>query len=920
MRRPRLRSALLVAAVLTAGVPTVAGAVAPALRCRGVSTSGSWERIRIDSFAAVNGLSSRDTVTGYALDEATPQRVLATNGVRILRSADHGCDWSNDLALSATPTGSQSFAGVSAKIVSMAVLGSTRVAAVQEGTGAASRPHVMVASGGSGWTTSDSGLPSQGAPVLLRAANDGRTLYLAISPVGGTGGGTGGTTGLPGLPVTGGGTVGSQTGLLYASTDRGQTWQLRTTPGDVSGAGTGFTALDVDVQDSNRVYGIVNNHLAVSSNGGNSFTTPLGTTQISALTALGPLSVAAFSPSGRVYYSTNAGGSFANFPTVPGVTSAGFRNGDAQTLMVERDGVLTKVSLFDNQASAAPAGVTPRTGSLTGDRGEQSSWHALAGHSLLRYIDPVPKGSAIPPIAVGDTSVPPPVPGVVVPAAQNITLPVGQSGTVPFTLNLPKNPTPLDLFFLVDASGSMTDYINDIKRNINRIVASLQAQRVDLRVGVGTLGSGPRTGEQEYPPAYIYPTQPTKKYVRPQIYHRIRAVGQTGAELQAAVNAITVESDDIPTQSGGGAHEGQLLALSQMAKGDGIHSQYDPPGANVWGEVPPGQSAEWRGSQAVRRIAIVATDEAFDDPFPQRHDAADRPDFTAALADLRNTRTQVIGLTAGDPSSYPDLAHLAKGTGSLGPAGQRIYCGIDPTTGAPEYISPGQPMVCNSGERFADAIIRLLQSLVDRQSVSLVPLTKTPVLGALQGQALTGLNVKKPNSAPFTVNVTCAGVKAGRYGGDIAAVLRGTKVGSAHVTVTCVKAQAAVPPKPIEQPPVAQQPPAPQPPAPPALPPPPPAPAVQAQVQVQTQVQVNPMSAGAIQEQQELQLALALNGTLKDDDPAFNPGLAQMGMVDRRKREHVQAVYLLAFAMTVCSGLGLARLRSRPSLQVRRAS
>jgi hypothetical protein len=88
---------------------------------------------------------------------------------------------------------------------------------------------------------------------------------------------------------------------------------------------------------------------------------------------------------------------------------------------------------------------------------------------------------------------------------------------------------------------------------------------------------------------------------------------------------------------------------------------------------------------------------------------------------------------------------------------------------------------------------------------------------------------------------------------------------------------------------------------------------------VQTQVQVNPMSAGALQEQQELQLALALNGTLKDDDPVFDPG-TQMAMVDRRKREHVQALYLLAFAMTTCSGLGLARLRSRPDLAVRRAT
>ena len=927
MRRPRLRSALLVAALLTAGVPTVALATAPALHCRGLTTSGSWQRIPIDSFQPVNGISSPDTVTGYALDESTPQDVLATNGVRVLRSTDHGCDWSNDLELSPTPTGTQSFAGAAARIVSMALLGRTRVAAVQEGNGAASRPHVLV-SDGSGWSTADSGLPAQGAPTLLRAANDGRTLYLSLSPVGGIGG-DGGSTGLPGIPVTGGGTVGSETGLLYASTDRGRTWQLRTTPSDLGGTGAGFSALDVDAQDSNRLYGIVNGRLAVSSDGGATFAAPLGSTQVSALTAMGPLSVAVFGPSGRLFYSTNGGGSFGSFPTVPGVTSAGYRQGD-QDLMVERSGVLTRVSLFSGRGQDVPAGATPRRGSVTGDRSEQSSWHALAGHSLLRFVDPVPKGTAIPPIAVGDTSVPPPVPGTVVPPTQSITLPVGQSGTVPFTLDLPKNPTPLDLFFLVDASGSMSDYIKDIKTNIRRIVDSLQAQHVDLKVGVGTLGSGPReTGEVPYPYAYVYPpntqnpTAPPKKYVRPQIYHLIRAVGDTGPALQKAVDAITIESDDIPSRTGtggptvGGAHEGQLLALQQMAKGRGLQWKTEQ-GTDIYQEqTPPGKDAHWRNSQATRRIAIVATDEAFDDPYPQKHDAQDRPDFGPALADLRATRTQIIGLTAGDPSSLPDLRHLASGTGSLAPPGG-VYCGIDPTTGLGERLAAGQPMVCNSGDHFADAIIRLLASLVDRQTVSLVPLAKSPVLGALQGTALTGLNVKKPNAAPFTVNVTCAGVKAGRYGGDVAAVLRGTKVGSAHVTVTCVKAQAAAPPRPLEPPPVAQ-PPAPQPPAPPALPPPPPAPAVQAQVQVQTQVQVNPMSAGALQEQQELQLALALNGTLKDDDPAFNPG-AQLAMVDRRKRDQVLAMYLLAFAMTTCSALGLARLRAQSAVRVRRAS
>jgi hypothetical protein len=44
-----------------------------------------------------------------------------------------------------------------------------------------------------------------------------------------------------------------------------------------------------------------------------------------------------------------------------------------------------------------------------------------------------------------------------------------------------------------------------------------------------------------------------------------------------------------------------------------------------------------------------------------------------------------------------------------------------------------------------------------------------------------------------------------------------------------------------------------------------------------------------------------------------------MAMVDRRKREQVQALGVLAFAMTVCAGLGLSRLRARPDVVVRQA-
>lgn len=903
MRRPRLRSALLVGAVLAAGLPAAALASAPALHCHGITRSGQWEQIGIDAFKPVQGLASPDTPDLLAVDPDRPQSLAVTNGVRVQTSSDHGCDWSDALALSFAPSAAQPFAGAGARIVSLALLGSTAVAAVQEGSGAASRPHVMVGSGDR-WATSDSGLPAQGAPRLLRAGGDGRTLYLTISP---TGGGSS-AGGVPGLPTGSG--LDASTGLLYASTDRGRTWSLRTTTNDLPTGGTGFSELVVDPTDSNGLYGIIGGHLEVSRDGGSSFTTS-PESDFTAVAATQGQAVMAFRSTGELRYSPNGGAGFRSLRAPAGITAVAYRDGDAE-LLVEIGGTLGLLSPFQGTLRPANAPGTPRSGSLSGDRSSQSSFHALSGHSVLRYVDPLPRGVVIPPLAAGDTSVLPPNPGVIVPAVQSIRLPVGTTGAVPFRLDLPKNDTPLDLFFLVDDSDSMEGYIKALKAHILQIVGTLTQEKVDLRVGVATLGTGSNDKERPYPLTYVDPSDPTKPYNRPIIYRRLRAVGPVNGDLQRAVNSIQVEPY-VPAAAGGGGHEGQLLALSQAAVGSGITTQAP------WNDVPAGRSAGWRPSQSTRRIVVLATDEAFDSPFPQQHDGEYRPSFGPALRDLNDQRVQVIGLGVGG-SAMDDLRHVARGTGTFAPPGG-FFCGIDPLTEEPENVAGGQPLACNSSDQVDRLLSRVLSSLVDRQTVSLVPLTRTPVLGGLQGRSLAGLDVKKANHAPFSVAVSCVDVKPGRYSGDVAAVLRGYKVGQARVDVTCVQAAAAVPPRPVPPAAGAPVPPAPNPPAPAAIPvvPPAPAPAVQAQVQVQTQVQVHPMSAGALQEQQELQLALALQRAPGEPDAAFEPS-AQLAMVDRRKRDQVQALYLLAVAMAACAGLGLARLRSTPEVRVRRSS
>ncbi len=927
MGRPRLRAALLAGAVLVTAAPLVSQAIAPHLTC-GVKQTGQWERIPVDNFAPITGISGSqaDSVAAYTVDEERPQDVAATNGYTVLLSRTHGCAWKKSFDLSAAVTGGQPFVGGASRIVSLALLKGRAMAAVQEGSGAGSRPHVIVSDSGEAdtWATRDNGLPAQGAPRLLRAAADGRTAYLTISPTASGGSDDGTTTGIiPGLPGGGGGET--PTGFLYRIVDGGGTWTLQTGFGELSGGGTGFSQLDLDPVDSQRLYGIVGGRLVTSRDGGASFFTAPGS-GYTALTATGSLELVAFNAAGG-HRSSNGGATFTPFPAPTGITSAAARAGHS-AIAIESSGTLRLLEP-NGETTSIPATGPARTGSLLGDRGTQSSFHAVAGHSLLRYVDPVPKGNVLPPIAIGDVSVPPPLPGVVVPRARNVTLTVGESSLEDFTLELPKNPTPLDLFFLVDVSGSMGELISDLQDNLRNIVSKLEADGIDLKVGVGLVGTGPTKGEMDYPRDYVYPPQPNandptgsqagKTYTKPAVYKRLRAIGDTGSDLQTAIDRLTMETTPPGKWSNS---EGQLIALKNVATGRGTRNENES-AFNVpsWSTVPQNQEAGWRPGPDTRKIVLLATNEFMQAPFggdPMGSDEGvgstpeePRLNFKPTIAMLRAKRIQVIGLDPGYGAALADLQTVAKGTGSLAPPGG-VNCG------GLHVLRAGDPLVCTSAENFSAVISRVLASLTDRQSVQVVPHQRTPVLGALNGKALLGLDVKQPNSAPFQVRVSCIDVPPGSYVQDVDLLLRRTVVGQARVNVTCVKADAATRPRPVT---LSNPPPPPAQPVPNAVPPPaPPPPAAQPQVQpqVQTQVQLQPLTAGAMQEQQELQLALALNGTYKEDDPAFNAG-QQMAMVDRRKRQEVQALGLLAFAVVTCGGLGLARLRARPELGVRRA-
>lgn len=886
----RWRAALAGAAVVVAAAPAVSGAVSPRLTCRTASNVGSWQTVAVDAFNQVPGVATTDKVTTYAVDGLRPGTVVATNGTTILHSTRAGCDWSQAFALGLQPTAEVPLSGQTSKITSLAVVGGRVLAAVREGTGAASRPHVVGSDTGraGSFAVADSGLPPQGSPKLLQAASDGRTVYLVLTPVAQADAGPVG--GLPSLPpVEPPTSSGGKAGLLYASTDAGRSWALRTTPADLP-AGAGLDQVAIDHGNPNLLYATSNGLLYISRDGGASFARArINNDDVTAVATMAPGQAAYFTASGFVVKSTDSGRTFQGGRSVlKGVTSAAYRAGDDR-LAVEAGGQLGLVNPATGESYLSP-GPSAVRGSLSGDLGPQSTFHGLAGHALLRYVDPLPPGQIDTPVSVDDIGVPPPPQGRITPGSRTVQLRVGTSAVYDYTLAMPKSPTPLDLFFLIDTSGSMSSYIDNLKANISKVTRAVQGAGINLQVGVGTLGTGPRPGEAA--PPYVNANDPNDR--GPTLYALFRRIGPVDRDFARALARVQVKN-----QGGSSPAEAQLAALQQATYGPGIKDPNSPAAAPLF-IVPPGQDAGWRATPGVRRIIVHATDEAFDKPAGSPTKADGSLDFEGVIRQMNAHRVQQIGITTGAIESRDDLARIARGTRTLAPPG-----GAD--CGQGEVLPAGSPLVCDTAGDFSAIIGRLLRSLQDNGNVTLAARGKFgQVISGLDASRLQSIDVTRPNVLPFRVTVTCKGLSPGTYREDLTASLRGVRIATSKLTVNCLGPAAAarlIPPL------AGALPPPPPPPAPLGVVPAPPVIQPQAAPQAQTQVQtqVNPMTAAALQRQEQLQLAIALQAGL--DRPETETELA---MVGRRRPDEAAALALLAAAMLASSALGLARLRSRP--------
>ena len=358
------------------------------------------------------------------------------------------------------------------------------------------------------------------------------------------------------------------------------------------------------------------------------------------------------------------------------------------------------------------------------------------------------------------------VPGTLVP--DNLQLELGREGTqvVDYRLELPALPTPVDIWFLIDTSGSMAGAIEGLREGFQTIIDELSASGFDAWFGLAT-----------------FPAQQV-------IYDRQADVAPPNDELYDALERL--ETD-------GATNEIHNTALYQSVTGAG---QEDA-------GIPPGRGASFR-PQALK-IIVHATDEAYgtDRTGPTQDEAAE-----AMIA--AGVRHVGLDLAAGgaDPqagadgdgirSTKRDHDAMALATNTLAPTG-----GIDCNGDGTNELEEGDPITCpivrgQDSLEITPAIISAVRGVRDDTAVALTVVDSGGVNVEIGDPSRSPVNVKVPNSLPFAVRFTCPPEMTGKVAHvSLRATVRGVPSAEGAARVGCGVPVPAPPPPPNPRPPAA---------------------------------------------------------------------------------------------------------------------
>jgi len=228
--------------------------------------------------------------------------------------------------------------------------------------------------------------------------------------------------------------------------------------------------------------------------------------------------------------------------------------------------------------------------------------------------------------------------------------------------------SPVDLYFLVDLSGSFSDDLPVFKTEAPIIIDSLAA-KFDLKVGLGSF--------IDYP-IFPFGDSASGDYA----YKREIDITSNIAAVKTAISGLT-------TRFGTDTPESQLPALYQAATGVG----QDLSGVGFAGaSIPAGQNANFRNG--VEKLFLLWTDARFHLPGDPGNLAYPGPSFNDTVnAILALDPPKVLGIVpGGDLDAIKDVTDMAIATGAIAPAG-----GVDCNNDGTIDIPAGAAIVCSTG-------------------------------------------------------------------------------------------------------------------------------------------------------------------------------------------------------------------------------
>lgn len=399
---------------------------------------------------------------------------------------------------------------------------------------------------------------------------------------------------------------------------------------------------------------------------------------------------------------------------------------------------------------------------------------------------------AAPSLAAGCDPVAPPAPpgpATLTAGSGSLQLGAGETAEIDLALEIGSQRQLVDVFAVLDGSGSMEEAIGSLARSIGAAAENLSRSGIDFAVGA----------------AYF-------QDLGGNAYVRLVPVAHLDCRLPEGLRSISPR----------GTREMHLFALHQALTGAG-EAELD---------VPAGHDAGFR--TGAFRILIHATDVAFEEGMPFT------PAYGQVVDEFRAAAVTHVGIhvlrrppppgqidpDGSDPAATrAALDRLGRNTGTVAPGA--FDCNGD---GIPD-IAPGEPVTCTFDStlastgvetaEFGPIVEQVVQSLRPTRVEAVIEVAEPGGLEAVIRDGRAQVDPTETNRLTGRLSLGCPPEATGEtHEVGLRGTLDGREVAALGLAVTCGQAPTPPPPEPAAPAVAAPAPPQPAPP-----PPPPPAPA-----------------------------------------------------------------------------------------------